>query len=143
MYENHKSYFYNGKFQHLAKRWYSIEWKQFLKDIEKYNKILWILLVILNIFDLILTYLGVTYYKIFGEANCYWKESIEAGNYTGIIIHKTFFLIILWALIMYKRGKQHKLYSIIIFLWILMTAGIYSFSFFKWVFMFWYYMFWK
>jgi len=93
------------------------------------------MLVILNVFDLLLTFYGVTVLQAFGEGNCYWKEEIEKGEYSQIILHKAVFLGLISLGIWVKRGKQHKIFSSSVSIIYLIGLIIYAYTMFHWLFL--------
>ena len=108
-------------------------WALKIKDNrEKINLILFWALIVLNLFDLLFTYYGVNTLRIFEEGNCYYKNSVEEGNYLPIILHKSVFLGLLGLGIKYKKGRQHHTYSSIITIALLIGTGIYLYTNLNW-----------
>ena len=116
----------------MLKHWALKINKFFYKSLEKINIILFIILIILNILDLIFTYWGITILRVFEEGNCYYKNSVEEGNYLPIILHKTFFLGLLGIGVWYRKGRQHWSYSSIITIAMLIGVGIYLYTNLNW-----------
>ena len=65
--------------------------------------IAWIILVLLNIFDVSITYLGVSVLQITEEVNPLFSE-INNGNYFTIILYKIICLSILFPFRIYTRS---------------------------------------
>ena len=99
-----------------------VSWKN---NREAINKHLFLWLILLNLLDLGLTYYGVNVLQAFKEGNCKFKEDIEAGDYSGAIIHKAGLLTLIGIGILYKKGKQNPLFSFLIFGFMLIGLSIY------------------
>jgi len=68
--------------------------------------IVWLILVFLNIFDVSITYLGVTVLQITQELNPLFSE-INNGNYFTIVLYKSVCLFILFPFKIYTRGTTY------------------------------------
>lgn len=73
------------------KQWY-------VQNAKQVNFMLLVLLVCMHLSDLSLTFIGVNNLG-FSEGNCYFKESVEAGDYRGIIIFKAVLTALIWYLV--------------------------------------------
>ena len=108
-------------------------WVLKIKDNrEKINLILFWALIVLNLFDLLFTYYGVNTLRIFEEGNCYYKNSVEEGNYLPIILHKSVFIGFLGLGIWFRKGRQHWAYSGIITIALVIGVGIYLYTNLNW-----------
>lgn len=87
---------------------------------------LWAVLVSLNWFDVLATYIGVTVLEITKESNPFFQE-INEGNYFWIIVLKILCLSLLYP---FKRSCRYDSYTF------LMIIAIFSYAI-----LFWYHIF--
>lgn len=120
--------------------------KTYKNNIHIANKVLFAILIILNIADIGFTYYGIHVLGVFGEGNKCYKDSVEAGNFIPIIIHKLIAIILLYLMIRYSVKKEKKVPKMkwITFVALEFLVLVYLITIVKWIYeILWYLIFYK
>lgn len=100
-------------------------------NYEKINLYFYIIFIVLNIWDVVFTWYGVGWLG-FTELNPDFKDLIHQGKFFAPISTKVWYLFLIGVATMWNKGKQHIIYSFLLFNVLLSGVLIYSFVNFLW-----------
>lgn len=101
-------------------------------NYEKINFALFIILIILNIYDIVFTYYGIGWLG-FTEGNSEFKDLVEQGKFFVPIASKVWLLFLIGVATFWERTRQKIIYSFLLFNVLLSCVLIYLFVNFLWL----------